>query len=56
MARMEREMEALQRDFKGIESSYGETVLNLMVASGSLGSSSLMREYAATSNGTTPRS
>jgi len=37
MARMEREMEGLQREFKGIEASYGESVLNLVVASGYLG-------------------
>ncbi len=36
MARMEREMEALQRDFKTIESSYGDDVLNLVIASGYL--------------------
>ena len=34
MARMEREMEGLQRDFKGVEASYGESVLNLVIASG----------------------
>jgi len=36
MARMEREMETLQRDFKAIESSYGDDVLNLVIASGYL--------------------
>lgn len=36
MARMEREMEALQRDFKAVESSYGDDVLNLVIASGYL--------------------
>jgi ParB-like chromosome segregation protein Spo0J len=36
MARMEREMEGLQREFKAVESSYGESVLNLVVASGYL--------------------
>jgi hypothetical protein len=33
-ARMEREMEALQRAFKTVAASYGDTVLNLVVASG----------------------
>jgi DNA-binding protein YbaB len=37
MARMEREMEALQREFKAVEASYGDAVLNLVVASGYLG-------------------
>jgi ParB-like chromosome segregation protein Spo0J len=36
MARMEHEMEGLQREFKGIEASYGDSVLNLVVASGYL--------------------
>jgi ParB-like chromosome segregation protein Spo0J len=36
MARMEREMEYLQRDFKAIEASYGDDVLNLVIASGYL--------------------
>jgi ParB-like chromosome segregation protein Spo0J len=36
MARMEREMESLQRDFKAVESSYGDDVLNLVIASGYL--------------------
>ncbi|HEY0329866.1 MAG TPA: plasmid partitioning protein RepB C-terminal domain-containing protein [Rhodopseudomonas sp.] len=36
MARMEREMETLQRDFKAIETSYGEDILNLVIASGYL--------------------
>ncbi|WP_424628841.1 plasmid partitioning protein RepB C-terminal domain-containing protein [Bradyrhizobium sp. SYSU BS000235] len=36
MARMEREMETLQRDFKAVESSYGEDVLHLVIASGYL--------------------
>ncbi|WP_428560380.1 plasmid partitioning protein RepB C-terminal domain-containing protein [Pseudolabrys sp.] len=36
MARMEREMETLQRDFKAVESSYGDDVLNLVIASGYL--------------------
>jgi len=36
MARMEREMETIQRDFKAIESSYGDDVLNLVIASGYL--------------------
>jgi hypothetical protein len=34
MARMEREMESLQRDFKAVEASYGDDVLNLVIASG----------------------
>jgi hypothetical protein len=36
MARMEREMEGLQREFKAVEASYGDSVLNLVVASGYL--------------------
>ena len=36
MARMEREMETLQRDFKAIETSYGDDVLNLVIATGYL--------------------
>jgi ParB-like chromosome segregation protein Spo0J len=36
MARMEREMESLQRDFKAVETSYGDDVLNLVIASGYL--------------------
>lgn len=36
MARMEREMETLQRDFKAVEASYGDDVLNLVIASGYL--------------------
>lgn len=32
MARMEREMETLQRDFKSFETSYGDDVLDLVVA------------------------
>ena len=34
IARMEREMEELQRDFKRIEASYGDSVLNLVVVCG----------------------
>jgi ParB-like chromosome segregation protein Spo0J len=34
MARMEREMSALQQDFKAIETSYGEDVLHLVIACG----------------------
>ena len=36
MARMEREMEGLQRDFKAVEASYGDDVLHLVIASGYL--------------------
>jgi hypothetical protein len=36
MARMEREMESLQSEFKAVEASYGDCVLNLVVASGYL--------------------
>ena len=36
MARMEREMETLQRDFKAVESSYGDDMLDLVVATGYL--------------------
>jgi RepB plasmid partitioning protein len=38
MARMEREMDGLQREFKTVSASYGDTVLNLVVASGYLSS------------------
>ena len=34
MARMEREMDGLQREFKAVSASYGDTVLNLVVAAG----------------------
>jgi hypothetical protein len=34
MARMEREMDGLQREFKAVSASYGDMVLNLVVASG----------------------
>jgi hypothetical protein len=36
MARMEREMDGLQREFKRVAASYGDTVLDLVVASGYL--------------------
>jgi ParB-like chromosome segregation protein Spo0J len=36
MARMEREMEALQQDLKAVESRYGDDVLHLVIASGYL--------------------
>ena len=36
MARMEREMDGLQREFKAVSASYGDTVLNLVVAAGYL--------------------
>jgi hypothetical protein len=36
MARMEREAEALQVDFKAVESRHGDDVLNLMIACGYL--------------------
>lgn len=36
MARMERELEGLQQDFKTIEASYGDDMLHLVVASGYL--------------------
>jgi ParB-like chromosome segregation protein Spo0J len=36
MARMEREMETLHRDFKAVEATYGEDVLHLVIASGYL--------------------
>jgi ParB-like chromosome segregation protein Spo0J len=36
IARMEREMEKVQRDLKGVESGYGEDVLQLVIASGYL--------------------
>lgn len=34
VARMERELESLERDFKSVESSYGENMLNLTVITG----------------------
>lgn len=34
MARMEREMETLQQDFKAVETTYGEDILNLVIISG----------------------
>jgi RepB plasmid partitioning protein len=36
IARMEREMESLQHDFRQVETSYGEDVLQLVIASGFL--------------------
>ena len=36
MERMEREMETVQRDFKAVEASYGDDVLQLVIASGYL--------------------
>jgi hypothetical protein len=36
MARMEKEMESLQQDFKAVETSYGDDVLQLVIASGYL--------------------
>jgi ParB-like chromosome segregation protein Spo0J len=36
MARMEREMDALTKDFKALEASYGDDVLHLVIASGYL--------------------
>jgi len=36
MARMEREMDGLQREFKTVSASYGDTVLNLVIVSGYL--------------------
>jgi len=38
MARMEHEMDGLQREFKAVSASYGDTVLNLVVAAGYLSS------------------
>src|SRR5271169_1833160 len=38
MARMEHEMDGLQREFKAVSASYGDTVLNLVVASGYISS------------------
>jgi hypothetical protein len=38
MARMEREMDGLQRQLKAVSAPYGDTVLNLVVASGYLSS------------------
>jgi hypothetical protein len=38
MTRMEHEMDGLQRAFKAVAAGYGDTVLNLVVASGYLSS------------------
>ena len=38
MARMEREMDGLRQEFETVPASYGDTVLNLVVASGCLSS------------------
>jgi hypothetical protein len=38
MSRMEHEMDGLQREFKAVSASYGDTVLNLVIASGYLSS------------------
>src|ERR1700719_3062472 len=38
MARMEREIDGLQREFKAVSASYGNTVLKLVVAAGYLSS------------------
>jgi hypothetical protein len=38
MARMEREMDGLEREFKAVSASYRDTVINLVVASGYLSS------------------
>jgi hypothetical protein len=38
MARMESEMDGLQREFKAVSASYGNTMLNLVVAAGYLSS------------------
>jgi hypothetical protein len=37
MDRMQREMEAVQADFKGVERKYGDNVLQLVVANGYVG-------------------
>jgi ParB-like chromosome segregation protein Spo0J len=46
MAKMEREMASLHQDFKQIESSYGDDVLHLVIASGYLGKLVGNREIA----------
>jgi len=38
MARMQREMESVQADFKAVEKTFGDTVLQLVVATGYIGS------------------
>ena len=53
---MEREMDGLQREFKSVSASYGDTVLNLVVASGYLSSLIGNPGSAAISNATTLRS
>jgi hypothetical protein len=46
MARMEREMEKVQRDLKTVESRYGEDVLQWVIASGySAGRCALRKEW-----------
>ena len=47
MARMEREMEKLQRDYRLIEDNYGETMLTLVVAKGFMGKLLANPEIAA---------
>ncbi len=37
IARMEREMETLQRDYRLVEDGYGTTMLNLVIAKGYVG-------------------
>ncbi len=37
IARMEREMETLQRDYRMVEDGYGTTMLNLVIAKGYVG-------------------
>src|SRR5207248_8685372 len=56
IARMEHEMDGLQREFKAVSASYGDTVLNLVVASGYLPASSAMPGSAAIWNATTLKS
>lgn len=46
MARMEREMSSLHQDFKQIESSYGDDILHLVIASGYLAKLLANREIA----------
>ena len=56
MARMEREMEKVQRDLKTVESRYGEDVLQLVIASGYLSKLRVMQASNGISASTIQRS
>ena len=56
MDRMEREMDGLQREFKAVSASYGDTVLNLVVGSGYLSNLIGNPRLGGYSNATTRKS